>query len=165
MILNSLIISCYILRYQKKKLFYLGTWNLLILIPNSSFWRNGRRLERSLCFLSVYPFVCLNLFVFRFLYSSGRLSDHLVRPEYLWKKLINFMLIFFRPPLWSTGQSSWLQIQTSGFDSRRYQIFWVVVGLERGPLTLVRRTEELLERKSSGSCLESREYCSRDPSF
>ena len=32
-----------------------------------------------------------------------------------------------------------------GFDSRRYQIFWVVVGLERGPLSLVRPTEELLE--------------------
>jgi hypothetical protein len=42
----------------------------------------------------------------------------------------------------------------SGFDSRCYQIFWVVVGLERGPLTLVslmRSIEELLERKSSGS--------------
>ena len=32
-----------------------------------------------------------------------------------------------------------------GFDSRRYQIFWVVVGLERGPLNLVRSIEELLE--------------------
>ena len=32
-----------------------------------------------------------------------------------------------------------------GFDSRRYQIFWVLVGLERGPLSLVRSTEELLE--------------------
>ena len=31
-----------------------------------------------------------------------------------------------------------------GFDSRRYQIFWVVVGLERGPLSLVRSIEELL---------------------
>jgi hypothetical protein len=38
-----------------------------------------------------------------------------------------------------------------GFDSRRYQIFWEVVGLERGPLSLVRITEELLEWKSSGS--------------
>jgi hypothetical protein len=27
------------------------------------------------------------------------------------------------PPLWSSGQSSWLQIQTSGFDSRLCQIF------------------------------------------
>ena len=32
-----------------------------------------------------------------------------------------------------------------GFDSRRYQIFWVVVGLKRGPLSLVRSIEELLE--------------------
>jgi hypothetical protein len=37
-----------------------------------------------------------------------------------------------------------------GFDSWRYQIFWVV-GLERGPLSLVSITEELLEWKSSGS--------------
>jgi hypothetical protein len=52
------------------------------------------------------------------------------------------------PPLWSSGQSSWLQIQESGFDSRRYQIFWDVVGLERGPLSLVSTIEELLERKN-----------------
>jgi hypothetical protein len=35
-----------------------------------------------------------------------------------------------------------------GFDSRRYQIFCVVVGLERGPLSLVSLVssiEELLE--------------------
>jgi hypothetical protein len=32
------------------------------------------------------------------------------------------------------------------FDSRRYQIYWEVVGLERGPLSLVRIIEELLER-------------------
>jgi hypothetical protein len=28
------------------------------------------------------------------------------------------------PPLWSSGQSSWLQIRRPGFDSRHYQIFW-----------------------------------------
>jgi hypothetical protein len=28
-----------------------------------------------------------------------------------------------------------------GFDSRRYQIFWEIVGLERGPLSLVRIIE------------------------
>jgi hypothetical protein len=38
-----------------------------------------------------------------------------------------------------------------GFDSRRYQIFWEVVGLEWGPLNLVRITEELLDWKSSES--------------
>jgi hypothetical protein len=47
----------------------------------------------------------------------------------------------------SYGQSSWLQIQRSEFDSRRYQIFWEVVGLERGPLNLVSTTGELLERE------------------
>jgi hypothetical protein len=34
-----------------------------------------------------------------------------------------------------------------GFDSRRYQILCVAVGLERGPLSLVRINEELLEKK------------------
>jgi hypothetical protein len=69
-----------------------------------------------------------------------------------------------RPPLWSSGQSSWLQIRRPGFDSRHYQIFWEIVGLERGPLSLVSTTEELLGRKSSGACLENREYGRRDPS-
>jgi hypothetical protein len=49
------------------------------------------------------------------------------------------------PPLWCSGQSSWLHIQRSGFDSRRYQIFWEVLGLERGPLSLVSTVEELTE--------------------
>jgi hypothetical protein len=67
-----------------------------------------------------------------------------------------------RPPLSSSDQSSWLQIHRSGFDSRRYHIFWVV-GLERGPLSLVNTTEELLGRESSGSGLENREYGRGDP--
>jgi hypothetical protein len=41
------------------------------------------------------------------------------------------IIIILWPPLWSIGQRS-------GFDSRRNQIFWEVVGLERGPLSLVR---------------------------
>jgi hypothetical protein len=60
------------------------------------------------------------------------------------------------PPLWSNGQSSWLQIQSSGFDSRGYQIFREVVGLERGPLSFVSTTEELLGIKSSDFGLEIR---------
>jgi hypothetical protein len=35
------------------------------------------------------------------------------------------------------------------------------VGLERGPLSLVSTTEELLDRKSNGSGLENRDYGSR----
>jgi hypothetical protein len=38
------------------------------------------------------------------------------------------------------------------------------LGLERGPLSLMSTTEELLDRKSSGSCLENREYGCRNPS-
>jgi hypothetical protein len=48
-------------------------------------------------------------------------------------------------PLWSSGQSSWLQIRRPGFDSQHYHK--TVVGLERGPLSLVSTTEELLDRK------------------
>jgi hypothetical protein len=40
------------------------------------------------------------------------------------------------PPLWSSGQSSWLQIRRPGFDFRHYQKK-NVVGLERGALSLV----------------------------
>jgi hypothetical protein len=32
-----------------------------------------------------------------------------------------------------------------GFDFRRYHIFFIVVGLERGPLGLVRINDELLD--------------------
>jgi hypothetical protein len=49
------------------------------------------------------------------------------------------------PPLWSRGQSSWLQIRRPGFDSQHYQK--KIVGLERDPLSLVSTTEELLDRK------------------
>jgi hypothetical protein len=44
-----------------------------------------------------------------------------------------------------------------------YQIFWEVVGLQRGPLSLVSAIEELLARNSSGSSLENREYGRGDP--
>jgi hypothetical protein len=50
-----------------------------------------------------------------------------------------------------------------GFGSQRYQIFWEIVGLELGPLSLVSTTEELLGRNSSGSGLETQEYGRGDP--
>jgi hypothetical protein len=54
------------------------------------------------------------------------------------------LLVILGPPLWSSGQSSWLQIQGSRF---RFPGTTKVVGLERGPLSLVNTTEELLDRK------------------
>jgi hypothetical protein len=67
------------------------------------------------------------------------------------------------PLLWSSVQTSWLQIQTSVFDSRCYQIVREVVRLERGPLGLVSTVQELLGRKSNVSGLEIREYGRGDP--
>jgi hypothetical protein len=73
------------------------------------------------------------------------------------------MYIRCRPHLWSIGQSPWLHIQGSRFDSRRYQILREVVRLKRDPLNLVSTIEELLGRNGSGSGLEIREYGRRDP--
>jgi hypothetical protein len=59
-----------------------------------------------------------------------------------------------RPPLWSSGQSSWLRIQRSRV---RFPAL-PVVDLERCPLSLVSVSEKLLGRNSSGSGLKIRQY-------
>jgi hypothetical protein len=76
-------------------------------------------------------------------------------------------LFTWGPPLWSSGQSSCLQIRGSRVrlpalqkKKRRRK----VVGLDRGPLSLMSTTEELLGRNSSCSGLESQEYGYRDSS-
>jgi hypothetical protein len=84
------------------------------------------------------------------LWSSGQ-SSWLQNGEVLcFMRGTNWIYICYveesRPPLWSSGQSSSLQFQKSGFDSRRYQMLWEVMGLERGPLSLVSTIEELLGR-------------------
>jgi hypothetical protein len=66
------------------------------------------------------------------------------------------------PPLWSSGQSSWLQIRRSRVRFPGSTRKKKGVGLERGPLSLVSTTEELLGSNSSGSGLESQEYGRRD---
>jgi hypothetical protein len=78
--------------------------------------------------------------------------------------LFNYALNYERPLLWPGGRSFSLRFQRSGFDSRRYQIFWEVLSLERGSLSLVSTIEELLGRKSNGSCLGNRDYCRSYPS-
>jgi hypothetical protein len=92
------------------------------------------------------------------LWSSGQ-SSWLHNGDvlcFLWGT--NWMYICYveesRPSLWSSGQSFWLQFQRSGFDTRRYQIFWDVMGMERGATQPRESIEELLERKSSGSGIE-----------
>ena len=63
--------------------------------------------------------------------------------------------------IWRPGRLCGLVVRVSGyiyrglgFDSRRYQIFWVVVGLERGPLSLNWGATWI---KSSGSGPENRD--------
>jgi hypothetical protein len=60
--------------------------------------------------------------------------------------------------LWIVYRLCGLVVRDPQFDSKRYQLSSQVVDLERGPLSLVSTTEELFERKSSGSGLEIRHY-------
>jgi hypothetical protein len=87
---------------------------------------------------------------------EGRVSSE-VQTEFLniiWKELTASVV---------QCQSSWLQIQRSGFDSLRYQIFREEAGLEQGPLSLV-NTRGATRRNTSGSGVENQNYCRRDPS-
>jgi hypothetical protein len=59
---------------------------------------------------------------------------------FIWNRLYGLMV---RVPTYRS--------RDPGFDSRRYRVFWEVVGLDRGLLNLVSITEDLLEWKSSGS--------------
>jgi hypothetical protein len=58
---------------------------------------------------------------------------------------VMMMCVLIFCTLCCSGQSSRLQMQRSGFDSWRYQIFREVMGLERGPLGLKSTAEEILE--------------------
>jgi hypothetical protein len=55
------------------------------------------------------------------------------------------------PPLWSSGQSSWLQIQRPQVRFPTLRDFLRSSGSGTGPLSLVRVTKEILGWKSSGS--------------
>jgi hypothetical protein len=83
---------------------------------------------------------------------SNKVHVHIVVLDGITSYLLTYLLQKTWPPLWS---SSWLQIRRPGFDSRHYQKK-KVVGLERGPFSLVSTTEELRDRKV--------EYGRRDPS-
>jgi hypothetical protein len=60
------------------------------------------------------------------------------------------------PPLWSSGQSSWLQIRRPGFDSRHYQKK-KNSGSGTGSTQPCEYNWGATWQKSSGSCLENRE--------
>jgi hypothetical protein len=111
-------------------------------------------IEQSICPMNIWPHSWRMLHTYRVFNPRSPLTVQT-------KNDIFLGIGQMRPPLWSRGQSSWLQTQR--FDSRCCQIFWEVVGLERGPLSLVSTIEELLGRNSSGSSLENWEYGHGDP--
>jgi hypothetical protein len=102
---------------------------------------------------------CVCMYVCMYVYTS----------IYIFLGLVSFLLHWgiwnknsvcichIRPPLWSSGQRP-------GLDSWRYKIFWEVVDLERGLLSLVSKSKELLERNSSCFGIERREYGRKYPS-
>jgi hypothetical protein len=64
-------------------------------------------------------------------------------------------MLIVRPPLWSSGEEC---LVTDPEARVRFPALPDFLSLERGPLSLVSTTEELLDKKkSSGSCLENRE--------
>ena len=77
--------------------------------------------------------------------SSLNVSDQVSHPYKPTGKIIVLYILIFDRLCSLVIRVSGYRYRGLGFDSRRYQIFWVVVGLERGPLSLVRSTEELLE--------------------
>jgi hypothetical protein len=80
--------------------------------------------------------------------DGGKVVSLKLPPHFTPQKHYYFNVNYSRPPLWSSGQSFWLQIRRPGFDFRQYQKKKKgVVGLERGPLSLVSTIEELLDRK------------------
>jgi hypothetical protein len=96
-------------------------------------------------------------FVFRFV-----ISDDVPSSEFS-NMFISLCVVYIRPPRWSSGQSCWLQIERSRVRFPALTDFLRVVGLDKGPFSLVRTIEELLGRNSSGSGLENREYGRGDP--
>jgi hypothetical protein len=130
---------------------------------SSKQWQLGTKVQKKHCY-DIPNSARRRVFVtdgFHGLHHSLQASDGILRqimpwllPSTSFTSRFPITVISLGPPLWSSDQSSWLQIQWSGFDSRRYQIFSEVVGLEWSPLSLVRITEEQFQG-NSGSGLEN----------
>jgi hypothetical protein len=55
-----------------------------------------------------------------------------------------------RPPVPHYEENTqWIVYVEFNFVTVRIQIFWEIVGMERGPLSLVSTTEELFEKKKN----------------
>jgi hypothetical protein len=70
---------------------------------------------------------------------------HLKNGNIFFNQEIENLHSLMRPPLWSSGQSFWLQIRRPRVRFPALPDFLRSRGLERGPLSLMRTIEELLE--------------------
>jgi hypothetical protein len=71
--------------------------------------------------------------------------------------IFNCSTVNILPPLWPSGVVPGYRSKDAGFDSQRYHFILEILGLELGPLSLVRISEEILEWKSCGTSLENRD--------
>jgi hypothetical protein len=120
--------------FWRQLFFVFGKWCNFVSQKNGIF--NHATLEPS---TPAFLKFCYKIFL---IIDSGLVFYIVCRPIYI-------------DPSWKCDRLCGLVVRVSGyryrgpaFDSWRYQIFWVVVGLERGPLSLVslvRSIEELLE--------------------
>jgi hypothetical protein len=93
-------------------LFCLFVFSFLLFFPTSSIS------VRPLSFLSSYSPCFVSS------YASFILSfRHCLYLPSSFVSYFSFPIYFYEAPMWSSGQSSWLHIQRSGFNSRRYEIF------------------------------------------
>jgi hypothetical protein len=92
--------------------------------------------------------------------SSASLVDILIQPILKYtstENKFNSRYFYLDRPCGLVVRVSGYRSRGPEFDSRPFQIFWEAAGLERGPLSLVGTTNELLEEKSSSSGLENRD--------
>jgi hypothetical protein len=132
-------------------------WPSLWSSGQSSWLHNGD----VLCFLWVtnWIYICYVEESRPSLWSSGQ-NSWLHNGDALYFMWCTYWIYIYyveesRRPLLSSGLNSCLQIQRCVFDFLRKQIFWELVGQERGLLRFVITIEELLEKKSNCSFLEN----------
>jgi hypothetical protein len=117
------------------------------------FFGTTERLSFQISWIGILNQFCL-------LYRDTETKIARVRPER--RKGNSFFCMTL--PVTTSGQNSWLHIQRIRVWFPALTVFWEVVGLEQGSLSLVSTIEELLIRNSSGSGLENQEYSRRNPS-
>jgi hypothetical protein len=106
----------------------------------------------------------LELFIRKVAYTTNDATSLVRWSNYtICTACFNIQTLAFYLECWFHGTASVVERSVSGyrsrgpgFDSRRFRLS-EAVDLERGPLSLVRTTEELLGRKSSGVGLENRD--------